>query len=162
LNDADEKVGQILELSKKPEYKDGARKAMEAERKKLFAHAMACEAQLSRVVGSARKFQFLRDVFLISGFAAIFFARVLQPYEANYAPPAAAIYRIMNVTPPQEHPQASQANMPAKPTEMLPVPPGQPTFAQPHPSTDSLLSQPAKSAQTNPQQKPLMLKTNQP
>jgi hypothetical protein len=148
-------------LLENPEYKEDARKLMESERRNLFDHARACEVQLSGVVGSARKFQFLRDIFLIVGFATIFLAKVLQPYETNYIPPCNAIYHIMNVTPPQGHPQAIQENTPMPPKGMLPAPSDQPSIYQPHQATSSL-STPSAKIGTNPQQKPMLPETNQP
>jgi hypothetical protein len=92
-----------------------------------------------------------RDKFLIAGFAAIFFAKLLQPYEIDYVPAGNAIYKIMNVTPPPPRPQTDQNSTLHQPAGAAKSQAALPTISSPSQSTNSMSQSAATSGQTNPQ-----------
>jgi hypothetical protein len=62
----------------------------------------------------AARYYEIRDRLLFAGFAALFLAKILQPYETDYAPQQDARDRIMNVSSQALQAQGSQDNKPAQ------------------------------------------------
>lgn len=139
INDHEEKASQLAKATG-TEPNDAAinsqvRQLMVYDMKKHVAEALALDPRLDAANALAKNHYSLRDFFLMCGFACIFLAKLLQPYEADYIPPKDYIYRTMTVTPPAPHPQASQENtqLPTKGTPLFQ--PAQPISASSNQST---------------------------
>jgi hypothetical protein len=154
INDADEKDLQLGGILASPmeavKYKPETRDSINRDMLKHYAHARSLEPDLARANRVAKSYHNWRDVLLIAGFATIFLAKVLQPYEKDFVPLSASIYRIMNVTPPTEHQQASQDNITLQSGGITKTQAGQQATSSSNQSTNSGLQTPATNAQTSP------------
>lgn len=154
INDSDEKATQLggimADPHEKMKYKPEALESINRDMLKHYGHARSLEGSLVRTNYVAKAFHTWRDNLLIAGFAAIFFAKLLQPYEADSVPARDEIYRIMNVSPPPQRPQATQYSTPTQPAGTAKNQLTQPATSAPNQSTNSALQTKATSGQTNP------------
>lgn len=147
LADLQTKMTQIGDLLKKtiqePNGNELDRQKLVMDYRKYASRAEAWEARLPDVNAAAGKYYRVRDIFLMFGFALVFFAKVLQPYQPSFAPPQEPSSPMLTASPPAPRPVTNPDNAPVQATVTFADPPERP----PPPSNyQSMIPPPPTSA----------------